>query len=133
MTARATAEALYEAYARGDLEATFALLAVDVNHTANACNHEQQFCGTYHGIDAVRARVAEIAEHWAFEIYAPQTIIEEGDRVAAMVKLVAVERHTGVRLESLVAHFMVVKDGKITELIEVFDGAHIEAAMAHAA
>ncbi|MEM8664604.1 MAG: nuclear transport factor 2 family protein, partial [Pseudomonadota bacterium] len=128
MTAKSVVEAMYAAYAQGDLEATFALLHPDVLHTAHATNARAKFCGTFNGVDAVRARISLINEHWTFEMYAPQTVIAEGQRVAAMVQMIAVERHTGQRIEMVVGHFFVVQDGKITELIEIFDSALVDAA-----
>lgn len=133
MTARAIVEAMYDAYGKGDLEGTFVHFAKDVNHTANACHNGGRFCGAYDGLDALRERVTEILTHWAFDSYVPQSLTVEGEKVAALVRITGHQRHTGARLETIVAHFMTVKDGKITALTEVFDGAPLEAAMAHAA
>ncbi len=128
-TPKAVVEEMYRAYAAGDMDAALATFAPDVLHVAHATNRNAAFCGTFTGHNGLLDRIQAIGAAFAFESYVPRTIIVEGERVAAMVDFAAVHRETGARFDSTIAHFIVVRDGKIVELIEFFDTAMAEASV----
>jgi ketosteroid isomerase-like protein len=62
------------------------------------------------------AKTREIWDEWRFEI---ERYLEAGDRVVALVHLVASGGLSGVRLERETAHIWTIADGKVTRC-EVF-------------
>lgn len=123
MSPKAVVEQMYDAYAKGDIDTTFSFFHEDVLHTANKGNDGAAFCGVFCGLGAMRQRIEAVGAVLSFESYVPTVLVADGNRVAAMVDVTSCHRETGARFDSTISHFLVVENGKITELIEFFDTA----------
>jgi ketosteroid isomerase-like protein len=75
----------------------------------------QAFRG-HDGLKRWSAKTREIWDEWRFRL---ERLVEAGDRVVALVHLVAQGGLSGVRLERDTAHVWTISDGKVTRC-EVF-------------
>lgn len=64
----------------------------------------------------------------ALEHY-PQPVGEEGDRVAVRVACAATCRETGEEIDTELAHFWIIRDGRMARLVEYFDTARVGRAL----
>jgi len=104
-------------------------MADDVRHDAHRANTTSRYCGRYEGKDAVMQRLQAIARDLILERYEPVTVIAEGAQVAAIVRIAGIGRHTGTTFDTRAALFIVVAEGKVTDIEEIFDTAAVAIAV----
>lgn len=100
--------ASYEALNRGDIDATVAALARDVEwHESPALPD----AGVFRGRDAVRAFLERFLESWQDLQQEIEDVVVEGDRAALMIHLRARGRGSGAWVGARYAHVWTVRGG----------------------
>lgn len=119
---RATVEAFYQAYTGRDPKKLTQLLADDVDWTVSGPIDVLPFCGTRRGkaavVDFITRLVPEVYRVFTFE---RETTLIDGDRVAALNRLLACSKDDGRAIAYRVAHFVRFRDGKVIENIAIID------------
>lgn len=133
MTSKDVVLKFFACYAAGDLEGAAQWMSDDITHRAHAENKTDLFCGRYDGKDAAFQRLHEIAVRFLIETYDLENVIAEGNRVAALTRIVATAIKTGAHFETRTAVFATVTDGLITDIEEIFDTALVSAVAGDAA
>ena len=115
----------YEAGARGDMDACFALLADDITWTNIGTS---KFSGTYSGKQALVEQLlgplfGQLKAGIASEI---ERLTAEGDVVVAQTAGTA-ETHDGTPYNNSYCQVIRIRDGKIVEVKEYFDTALVDA------
>jgi uncharacterized protein len=102
--------ASYEALNRGDIDATVAALAPDVEwHESPALPD----AGVFQGRDAVRAFLERFLESWQDLQQEIEDVVVEGDRAALMIHLRARGRGSGAWVDARYAHVWTVRGGAV--------------------
>ncbi|GEM_PF-3088803 len=70
----------------------------------------------------------ELLKEWKMEHWDPETFVHQGDHIAMFGRCTWTHRDTNKTMECRIAHLWTFKDGKATEVIEVFDSALAAAA-----
>ncbi len=70
----------------------------------------------------------ELLEEWKMEHWSPETFVHQGDHIAMFGRCAWTHRGTNKSMECRIAHLWTFKDGKATDVIEVFDSALAAAA-----
>lgn len=121
MTNKQVVEALYSAFAAGDMDAAAAVMAPDMTWN-EAENYVFADRNPYIGADAVFAgvfgRTAELFDEFAVEV---GTFVCEGDTVAMQGRYSAVSKATGQRVNPQIVHWFTVKDGQIVAFQQHLD------------
>jgi ketosteroid isomerase-like protein len=91
----------YEAWNRGDVEATLAALDPEIEWCLPAAGMNT---GTFHGHDAVRGFLDSYLEVFEFFRIEPKRISEQGDEVVAHVHIAARGRGSGADVQLRPAH-----------------------------
>lgn len=113
MTNKEVVEALYSAFAAGDIPAATALMADDIHWSeaeGNKLADRSPYIGPQAVVAGVFARLAEDFELFEVEI---DTIISQGDLVVTQGHYHATARDSGETIDPRIASFWTVKDGKI--------------------
>lgn len=115
----------YEAGARGDMDACFALLADDITWTNIGTT---KFSGTYAGKQALVEQLLEplFGQLKAGIASAIERLTAEGDVVVAQTAGTA-ETHDGRPYNNTYCQVIRIRDGKIAEVKEYFDTALVDA------
>lgn len=129
MQTRDVIKRIYQLYAAGDLAGAFEAMHEDICYHWNANAELARFSGACASRAEMAARLEELLTVWAPEIFEPMEPIVEGDRAAARVRIRYRHRTTGKILESELAHFWTMRDGRVAELVEFYDTAYAEATM----
>lgn len=129
MTPRETVAEMYRLYGSGDYEAVIARATDDAVYIAFG-DPNDVFAGRFQGKDVLRERFGQTHEMFAFEHFEPIEILVEGDRVASRCACIAVAKPTGDRVDTQLAHFWRIRDGRWSEIIEYFDTARVGGAVA---
>lgn len=113
--------AVYDAFARGDMQGFFALMAPDIRwHEADG----HPYGGVYVGIDAIVQNVlTPIGTDWTDFTAVPDEFIAQGDTVVSVGTYRGTYRRTGKRVEAAYAVVWKVKDGKVRSLDQHTDTA----------
>ena len=127
METREVITEVYDRYSRGDLARTLELVDDNICYRWVAHGDHAQFSGTCDCRDTMMARLEELLGVWQPEKFEPTDLLVDGDRAASRVRIRYHARANGNVLESELAHFWTVRDGKVTELVEFYDTAHAEA------
>lgn len=118
---RATVDALYDAYERGDLQRVAALIHDDIDWMMFAPVSVFSFAGPRRGRKAVLEVMAAIAGRFSVESYKREIVVVEGDRAAVMSDVAFKQRATGRVMRFRVANFLRFQDGYAIEFREFFD------------
>lgn len=113
MTNKEVIEALYAAFAAGDIPAVTALMADDIHWSeaeGNKLADRSPYIGPQAVVDGVFQRLAEDFEQFEVDI---DTIISEGELVVTAGRYRATARGSGVKINPRIASFWTVKNGKI--------------------
>lgn len=100
--------ASYEALNSGDIEATLAVTAPDVEwHESSALPDAD----VYRGRKALRAFLEEFLQSWERFHQEVEDVVVEGDRAALMIHLTARGRGSGAEVDARYAHVWTLRDG----------------------
>ncbi len=113
MTNKEVIEALYAAFAAGDIPAVTGLMAEDIEWNeaeGNKLADRSPYISPQAVVDGVFQRLADDFEQFEVDI---NTIISEGDLVVTEGRCHATARDTGVKINPRIASFWTVKNGKI--------------------
>lgn len=126
---RAVIEALYDAAARGDVEAYGAGLSPGIVWT-EAENFPYADGNPYIGPDAVFGGVImRILADWPEWAMAPEEFIAEGNRVVVLGRYNGRHGATGNTISAQFVHVWTVEDGLATAMQQYVDTAQVRAAM----
>jgi ketosteroid isomerase-like protein len=118
---RSDIEAFYDAMCRHDYAAITGYLADDVDWTIGGPVEVLPFCGSYHGKQAVAALLeCKVTETLSQRSIAPDMFLIEGDRGAALGRLVAKGRN-GQTISYRLAQFFTMRGGKVVHYCSVLD------------
>jgi uncharacterized protein len=121
-----TVEAMYAAFARGDVPGVLALLDPNVEWVTPATLPWSR--GRYAGRDGVRQYFMSFAEALDEASVEPHELIDCDERVVALGEERARVRATGERFASPFSHVIRVRDGLVAELRGHVDTAAIRSA-----
>jgi ketosteroid isomerase-like protein len=111
----------YAAFAQGDVPAVLATFADDITWTEAA---GFIYAGTYVGGDAIVQNVfMRMATEWDSYRVKPESLIGEGDQVAALGWYEATYKQTGRSFEARFVHWWRLADGRITSFEQIVDSA----------
>ena len=122
-------EALYAGYRAGDLEATAAALAQDVDWAILAPEYLFDFAGARSGRAGVLAALQEIRRGYEFLAYEPQFVLADGDHACVYVRAEVRDRASGSTAEIELCDVMRVSDGQIVWFREFIDSVHAAVAL----
>ena len=121
MTNKEVVEALYAAFASGDINAAAAVMAPEMVWN-EAENYVFADHNPYIGAEAVSSgvfgRTAELFDDFAVEV---GEFICEGDTVAMQGRYAAISKATGQRVNPQIVHWFTVRDGKIVSFQQHLD------------
>lgn len=101
----------YEAFNRGDIEASLDVLHPEIEwHTYIVPGPGG---GTYHGHDGVRELWADARRIFGEFKNVPEQVFDAGDRVVAFVRVEGVGRESGVAVTARIAHVYSFRDGMV--------------------
>ncbi|MEA2880404.1 MAG: hypothetical protein QOF14_5600 [Hyphomicrobiales bacterium] len=118
---RASVNALYEAYRKGDAERVSALIHDDIDWMIHGPVQVFPFEGPRRGKAAVLDVLATIGNAYALESHTPEIVIVEGDRAAVLANVAFVQRATNRTLRMRLVNFLRFRDGKLIEFREFSD------------
>ena len=108
----------YEAFNRGDIEASLEILHPEIEwHTYIVPGPGG---GTYHGHDGVRELWADARRIFGEFKNVPEQVFDAGDRVVAFVRVEGVGRESGVAVTARIAHVYSFRDGTVS-CVESFE------------
>jgi uncharacterized protein len=114
----ATAQRIYEARNRGDIDAVLAECHPDVTwhpHLATLGGRP------IHGHAEVRRYMESLKEDWVGFRHEPEKFLDAGDKVVAFLNTLARGRGSGVDVEVPVAHVLSFRDGKCLGYVSYHD------------
>ena len=114
----ATAEALYEILARGELSDVAHLLTADVEYVNPAGAIEP---GTRSGVSAFVAAAESVQQAWERWRMHPELFVPAAEKVAVVMRYEATARASGVRVEGRESALLTFRDGKVARY-EWFQG-----------
>ena len=110
-----TVRRVYEAAARRDAEAIYALYDPEVE--LNATRIGVGDLGIYHGHEGLRVLFGELHQTWGAVQYDYEELIDAGDHVVAVVLRHAQGRASGVDIEAPLAVLWTLRDGKVISVV----------------
>lgn len=120
-TIRPIVEAFYRASAERDIARVAAILADDVDWLVQGPVDVFPFLGQRHGKEAVLDGYREIACKLCVTGYELESLLVEGDRAAALIRITATVVHTGHVMSFRTSQFSRFRDGKLVEMHAVLD------------
>ena len=111
-TTRALAEAFYKASAERDIERALSLIAEDVDWLVQGPIDVFPFLGQRHGRAEVLEGYRDIARKLEVTGYTLETLLVDGNRSAALIRIGAIVRATGRRMSVRTSQFMRFRDGQ---------------------
>jgi ketosteroid isomerase-like protein len=118
---RPIVEAFYKASAERDIDRVMSFVADDVDWLVQGPVDIFAFLGQRRGKAAVLDGFAEIARQLDVTGYKVETLLVDGDRAAALIRLTSVVRATGKVMSVRTSQFSRFRDGKIIEMRSVLD------------
>lgn len=118
---RPIVEAFYQASADRAVDRILSFLADDVDWLVQGPIDLYAFFGQRRGKMAVRDGYREIARTLQMTHYNLETLVVEGDRAAALIRLTSVVRASGKVMSVRASQFSHWHDGKIVEMRGVVD------------
>jgi hypothetical protein len=117
----------YEAFARGDVPAAFAVMVPDVSWTEA---EGFPYAGTYVGADAILANVfMKLGSEWEGYAAIPQQFVADGDTVVVLGQYSGKYNATGKSFAAPFAHVWNLRDGKIIRFRQITDTAVVQRAL----
>jgi ketosteroid isomerase-like protein len=120
-TIRPIVEAFYQASAERDVETAMSFIADDVDWLVQGPVDIFAFLGQRRGKAAVREGYCEIARRLEITGYHVETLLVDGDRAAALIRLSSIVRATGKTMSVRTSQFSRFRDGKIVEMRALLD------------
>lgn len=121
VTIRALAEIFYRASAKRDIERAMSLIADDVDWLVQGPVDVFPFLGQKHGKAAVLDGYRAIARMLEITEYVVETLLVDGDRVSALIRISAILRATGRVMSIRTSQFSRFRNGRIVEMRAVID------------
>jgi len=118
---RPIVEAFYRASAERDVERVMAFIADDVNWLVQGPVDLFAFFGQRHGKAAVQEGYREVGLRLDVTAYQVETLLVDGDRAAALIRLISVVRATDKVMSVRTSQFSRFRDGKIIEMRAILD------------
>ena len=118
---RALAKQFYKASAQRDTEGILALIADDVDWLVQGPVDVFPFFGQRHGKAAVLEGYREIARKLEITGYQVESLLADGDRAAALIRITAIVRATSKVMSFRTTQFSRFRDGKMIEMRGVLD------------
>ena len=118
---RPIVEAFYQASAERNVEKAMSFIADDVDWLVPGPVDIFAFLGQRRGKAAVREGYREIARKLEITGYLVATLLVEGDRAAALIRLTSIVRATGKIMSVRTSQFSRFRDGEIIEMRAVLD------------
>jgi ketosteroid isomerase-like protein len=118
---RPIVEAFYRASAARDVDHIMTLVADDVDWLVQGPIDIFAFLGQRRGKSAVLDGFHEIARRLDITGYQIETLLVDGDRAAALIRLTAIVRATGKVMSVRTSQFSRYRDGKVVEMRAVLD------------
>jgi len=118
---RPIVEAFYQASAERNVEKAMSFIADDVDWLVQGPVHIFAFLGQRRGKAAVREGYREIARKLEITGYLVATLLVEGDRAAALIRLTSIVRATGKIMSVRTSQFSRFRAGEIIEMRAVLD------------
>jgi len=118
---RPIVEAFYRASAERDVERAMAFIADDVNWLVQGPVDLFAFFGQRHGKAAVLEGYREVGLRLDVTAYQVETLLVDGDRAAALIRLISVVRATDKVMSVRTSQFSRFRDGKIIEMRAILD------------
>jgi ketosteroid isomerase-like protein len=113
----AAARRIYDARARGDVDAVLAECDRDVVWQP----YLSEVRGPVEGHDGVRAYLSSLDEEWEYLWHEPEEFFDTGERVVAFLITHSRGRRSGVVLEVPVAHVLTFQQGRCVESVTYMD------------
>lgn len=114
-------EAFYRASAERDIERAVSLIDENVNWMLQGPVDVFAFFGQRCGKDAVVEGYREVARQLNVTGYEVESLLVDGDRAAALVRLTSIVRRTGRTMSVRTSQFSRWSDGKIVHMRAVCD------------
>ena len=115
----------YEAFQAGDMTALMELLADDVEwHTPDVAG--VAFSGKRHGKAGVADYFHLLGEAEEFIVFEPREFIAQGERVAVLGRSHLRVKETGRMVDSAWVHIFTLRNGRVTQFLELYDTAALE-------
>jgi ketosteroid isomerase-like protein len=118
---RPIVEAFYRASAERDVARVMAFIADDVNWLVQGPVDLFAFFGQRHGKAAVMEGYREVDLRLDITAYQVETLLVDGDRSAALIRLTSVVRATDKVMSVRTSQFSRFRDGKIIEMRAILD------------
>lgn len=115
-------QSMYVAFGRGDIRFIADSLASDIEWTLEG-PEIIPYAGRRHGVDQVLGFFHAMATTLTGPKLTITDIVAQGDKVAAFGRFAAAVTATGKRFDSQVAHLFQIRDGKVSNLVDVVDTA----------
>jgi ketosteroid isomerase-like protein len=112
---------LLEAFYSGDIEGALSRCSDDVDFVANAPVDILPHMGHRHGKAEIREMWQTIHARYSNMRYEVATIIAEGDKVAANIRLFFRKRSNDRIVQFDLAVFFTLRDGRVTQIREILD------------
>lgn len=108
----------YEAFNRGDLDWMVAHLDPEIVWEDAA---EVPGSRTYRGIREVRGYLESFAQQWEEIRFEPDEILDVGEQVVVLVRMVARGRASGAQVDARLAHLWELREGRGVSMCTFFD------------
>ena len=120
-TIRPIVEAFYRASAERDVARAMSFIADDVDWLVQGPVDIFAFLGQRRGKAAVQEGYREIARKLEITGYRVETLLVDGDRAAALIRLTSIVRATAKTMSIRTSQFSRFRDGKMVEMRAVID------------
>jgi ketosteroid isomerase-like protein len=117
-----TVKDIYAAFGCGDIPAILGKLADDVVWEFEGPN-SISFTGIRHGVPDASGFFTGIDREHADPELRIQSVIGQGEEVAAFGRYAATMKNTGKRVSSPIAHYWTFRDGKVARYVNYIDTA----------
>ena len=102
----------YDAYVRGDMEASLAMMDPEIE----IYDHDILDAGEYRGLEGMLRWQADWDSSWESWRWEAEDFVDVGDRVVVVLRLYAKGRHSGVDVERLDGAVWTMRGGKAVRL-----------------
>ena len=114
---QALIESLYAAFGRGDIPFILKRLTSDVEWTMEGPS-DLPFTGTFRGPEGVLQFFQGLGSTQSNQKLTMTDVIAQGDKVAGVGRYAANVKSTGKSFDSAVAHYFVIRDGKVARFYD---------------
>jgi uncharacterized protein len=115
---------MYDAFARGDLQAILDLQAPDTEWVFDG-PQAIPYAGRWTGVSGVQNFIVAMVTTLDNPVLSTDHYIAQGDRVVTTGRFSAVVKATGKQFDCAIAHVLTFKDGKVAGFIDFADTARI--------